>query len=263
MHYGDLTRYMPESRLNEVVHISPRYGYAYVSNAKAACSTIKLYLSRAEHGDATFSPGNVHRRERLPLLRPCDVSADLRADILAGRVFVFSFVRHPVERLLSAYADKIQGGKPEKREILQALGRPARPLRQPVTLRAFVEAVLSTPPRHLNAHWRPQVYNLLWGKLPYSFVGKVEALQPDLAEVRGRLGLPDYDLECRNVKAAAAPGIGDLEPDLLDGLLRLYAWDFRAFGYRPSGLRARAVVFRASRGPLWSRRQWSRPVNRE
>jgi len=61
------------------------------------------------------------------------------------QALTFHVVRHPLERLLSAYRDKLESGN--NTHYYPIFGK--------VTWRQFVNLVLSTPAEKLDEHWRP------------------------------------------------------------------------------------------------------------
>ena len=62
---GALRRYFPGGGCARRVQPLPGHGCVYVKNAKAASSTILLWLHRIHAGDHGFDPGNVHRDHQL------------------------------------------------------------------------------------------------------------------------------------------------------------------------------------------------------
>lgn len=224
-------------RVSHTFLISERDGYVYVSNPKAACSTVKLYLSRCERRDPAFRPKSIHHRASLPHLRPGQLAPARRETIQDGGFLVFSFVRHPIRRVLSAYADKIRGRTPQKAEILAALGLDPADRGQTVSFDAFVGVICDQPPAELNPHWRPQTLNLVPDILRYDFIGRVERFDADLEEVRARLALPDYPVENRNRKAARIEADTLMTRDIEAKLADLYARDCQVFAYDPGAWR--------------------------
>ena len=89
--------------LDGAILASRRLPYIYVQNWKCGCSTIKSTLWAAEHANGTaVAPGHPHQRiADYPF-----VNDPGRWDG-AGREFVFTFVRNPFARMLSAYLNKI------------------------------------------------------------------------------------------------------------------------------------------------------------
>ncbi len=231
MTYANLKHRFGWQRIRNVLHVSRRFNYVYLSNPKAACSSIKQYLSQAEVDDPELSPRDVHDRKYLPLLHLGQLEADEREGICDGRFFAWTFVRDPIRRAVSAYADKIAGSKEQKAEILEALDRDPKNLSQPVTFDEFVSVIVSQPPETLNPHWRPQIFNLTPDLIPYQFIGRVERMDRDFNEIKRRLAMPDYPLPKRNVKTARL-NIDELMTDHnRKRLCILYSNDLRRFGY--------------------------------
>ena len=229
-------------RVRNAFLLSRNDGYLYVSNPKAACSTLKLYLSRCELRDPDYKPASVHRRKCLPHLHPFSLAPNEREALPGEDVFVFSFVRHPIARVLSAYGDKIHGRTQQKAGILRALNLDPEDLAQDVSFDAFVGVIAEYPSAELNPHWRPQVHNLVPDLLPYDFIGLVERFDADLGAVRTRLGLPDYAMSTRNRKGGRLDPEALMTPELEAKLTRLYDRDFETFGYDPGSWRRRAVA---------------------
>jgi hypothetical protein len=226
-------------RIRNAFLLSRTDGYCYVANPKAACSTLKLYLCRCELRDPAYKPASVHRRKCLPHPHPMKLAPDAREALVNGEVFVFSFVRHPIARALSAYVDKIRGNARQKDAILRALGRDPADRSQAVSFDAFVGVIAEHPPASLNPHWRPQVHNLLPGLVPYAFIGRVERFGADLEALQARLGLPAYPMTARNRKSGRVDPEALMTPALESKLTRLYERDFEALGYTPEAWRGR------------------------
>ena len=89
----------------------------------------------------------------------------------------FSFVRHPFDRLVSAYTDKVLGHASGAN--LSSLAGKSFP--------EFIDHVLqdarrcgSNPACHVNNHWRPQYMECLHCDFDYDVVGKVETFADDV-----------------------------------------------------------------------------------
>ena len=220
-HLNRLTSVLPARQVDQGLHISRRHRAIYVQNPKAACSTIKLALQRAEGGDPGYEPEtNVHDKARSPLASPSDLSAEEFQGLLRDGV-VFSFVRNPFDRLLSAYANKIV--RPQKRGRFREQAGFA-PDTCP-SFERFVDALATQEPAHFNPHWRPQTINLLLDDLTYQRIGRVETFDDDWARLSAETGLPQA-YERRGRKEEKPP----LE-DAYTPRLTIFHRDFEAFGY--------------------------------
>ena len=164
--------------------------------------------------------------------------------------FKFTFVRHPLPRLVSAYANKILRAETvawptiraiQARQDSAGLGIVERYLKlrsaarrrdltdaeaqRGATFREFVEYVATEPPSSLEPHWRPQ--HPFLGGLSFDFIGRLEQLQADFATVQRTLGL-DLPLPQSNRSSYAAAGDGetvaDWEASRLRALPVLPAW---------------------------------------
>lgn len=231
MKYQQIRERLGAQRFRNVMHISRTYNYVYVANPKAACSTLKLILSQAEINDPDFTPESLHQRKYLPLLTPNMLTERERRALFDGSRYVFSFVRHPFKRAVSAYADKILGNKQQKREILEALGKQDEKNNYPISFDDFVAVIADQDPATLNPHWRPQSLNLATDLIRYDFIGRLESFDADMAQVRARLQLPVFDTPHKNRKSHKTAAIQGVSAATRIKLETLYADDLQAFSY--------------------------------
>jgi len=241
MEYHEVRERLGAQRFRNVMHISRTFKYVYVANPKAACSTLKLILSKAENNDPEFTPQSLHNRKHLPLLTPNKLTRMEQGALFDGSYYLFSFVRHPFKRALSAYTDKILGNKKQKREILEAMGKADEKLNYPVSFEEFVVVIADQDPATLNPHWRPQTLNLATDLINYDFIGKLENFAADLAIVRARLKLPDFGIPHKNRKSHKATAVQAVSPATRQQLEKLYAADLQAFSY-DSGIELKTVT---------------------
>ncbi len=227
-----------KQRLINVVYVSKQNRYIYISNPKAACSSIKLFLSRCETNDPEFTPEAMHRKKHLPFDRIADLKSELSHN---SDYYTFSFVRHPLRRAVSAYVDKIIGNKPQKKEILAKLGVDEEQLAHPVSFNEFVKVIIQQRPESLNPHWRPQVYNIYPDICRFDFIGKLESFNEDFENVKRAIGLPDFPMKKMNIKAGKTDPGQFLTPINRFRLARLYAQDYLTFGYRSQDIEYVAV----------------------
>ena len=175
----------------------------YVRNPKCASNSIQKYLTDAGGADA-------RKRQEYPL-----------PILVNSRYFVFSFVRNPWERLLSAWLSKIREGS--------FLGLADHEL-------TFVELVSCLENLRadgkfdsVNMHLRPQTTILSIAEL--DFVGRVESLEQDLHRLSDDLGIARVPLLRLHAFRADLVSQELYTPELVDRVARLYAEDITAYGY--------------------------------
>lgn len=163
--------------------------------------------------------------------------------------FKFTFVRHPLARLLSVYLDKFEkvhqksASAPNsfwlgfasyiKSAVLD--GGYAESSWHELTFGEFVRFVCQQRPEWMNEHWHPQV-QLLAG-LGYDYVGRFEDLAAGSDYVRFKTGLgcqlPSAQ-EAGIAKTSAGEQLVAYYTPELEAMARAkFAADFRAFDYQP------------------------------
>ncbi len=129
-------------------------GIEYAMVAKSACTSIKAAILTT---DGQSVPGDIEKIHDNPWWHPKECDPKIR----------FTFVRHPLDRLVSCYVDKVQSGRSHQM---------GASLSADCTLREFVSFIVNRIPR-ANAHYAPQS-NVLYGK-KLDFVGRFENLEND------------------------------------------------------------------------------------
>ena len=94
----------PGAQLGRSAIISPAHRVVYINNPKCGCSTLKLLMYRAHLNDPDFDPPNVHTIDVTP--KPREYGWPETSRLLTGGGYVFTFVREPVARAISAYSDR-------------------------------------------------------------------------------------------------------------------------------------------------------------
>jgi hypothetical protein len=231
----DIAGAAPVGHLVRAMHISLKNNFVYAATAKCGCSTIKKTLIRLELEDDAlefFDPEDIHRREFSPFLTPLQIP-NISKFLSNGNTFRFCFSRHPFERILSAYLDKIVRNKPEKAQIMAQLGKEPNSTEQ-ITFAAFVDAVVDQPVEKMDPHWRTQYHQTFQDKISYDFIGRVERLETDLLIVGEKLGVDIgayYSEETRHM-TNARNYIGDFfTTDIRRKVAVKYAIDFEYFAY--------------------------------
>ncbi|CAF4522612.1 unnamed protein product, partial [Rotaria socialis] len=173
------------------------------------------------------------------------------------------FVRHPFERLASAYKERIATlardriqPEPEydvMREMICRRRKLAREFRQPFqksdgcngtipSFEEFIRYILVNTHKpaviaRMNYHWKPYSVLCQVCKFKYNFIGKYEMFNDHFAHFLKRFNLSDWNIQ----KPNGASGLTKwdyqkfyltLPDELICPLIRLYDEDFRLFNYR-------------------------------
>lgn len=207
---------------------------------------------------------SIYQKSALPYIRLRTLSDP---SILFSESFTRAiFVRHPLERLASAYVDKIGTIKGEPLSLYDTLRRgicrkyalsyltPTQhqfynshtyienQLNEPCaqiipTFEHFVEYIMATSAQG-DVHWKP--YSSLCNActLKYNFIGKYETIEEDLNILRSKLGLNSTELSTQNhfstgkTKENYKLMYSKLSNDLICNLKNFYHDDFKLFDYR-------------------------------
>lgn len=220
-----------------VVHrsmVSNEWGYCYFRIPKSAGSTIARSLA---YYDPTrvYNPAEDIRGKQIKK----DASYLLAAKTwsLAGLVrkyFLFTFVRNPYTRILSAYLDKIARLENTAFQSTRDRVMTFSDTRRDLTFETFIR-YLEKEGLYKNPHWIPQI-----GLLPVRvdqihFIGKVENLDNDLRQVMNRIYGEGVYQESLTRQHGRTDSTGKMmqyyDRKLLDRVYQLYQLDFASFSY--------------------------------
>ena len=160
---------------------------------------------------------------------------------LAKSTVSFSMVRHPFERLVSAYQDKIvDNTDPSYTHIASKLKREYGE----VSFHSFALYVLDTakhmcrpPPArcHLDVHWRPFYARCAFCTTHYKVIAKAETFSTDLEQIGRLAGIHFPTLVTHHssgdTSELAATYFRQVPVDVVDELAHLYKPDLAMFGY--------------------------------
>ena len=139
-------------------------------------------------------------------------------------ISVFTFVRHPFERLVSAYNDKTNTEK--------------------VSFTRFVEKVLKRfDEQRVDIHWKLFIHNCHHCFVPYNIIGRMETFQEDvqyiilkhklenILPIKTTLQFRSLNSSKRDSKKEALEKFSQLNQTVIEKLYNLYQLDFELFGY--------------------------------
>jgi hypothetical protein len=206
----------------------------------------------------------VYQKTALPYTRLRTLSDP---SIVVSASFIRAiFVRHPLERLASAYADKIASLKAEPFSLYDSLRRQIcrkfpssyltindrkfyynnnkveKPMNEPCekvipSFEHFIEYIMSNSAQ-IDVHWQP--YSTLCNAcaLKYNFIGKYETMQEDLTSLRSKIGLNSTDWNVNNHFSTGKSKenyqlmYSKLSNSLICNLKDFYKEDLKLFDYR-------------------------------
>lgn len=196
--------------------VVPELGMYFVPTPKVANRSIKAAVASVVRPDYRGDP-HLAGWEYRPV-------STLRRTGLHG----FGFVRNPLDRLYSCYAQKIVLYARLRRMpiIFWRYGSTFRP---DMTFEEFVHAVAGIPDRIADEHFRSQ-HRLLYfrGEPAVDFIGRFETLARDWEVLRSRFGLPALE----HYNASPHKSYRDAyTPELARQAAARYKADIRLFGY--------------------------------
>jgi len=161
--------------------------------------------------------------------------------------FKFMFVRHPLNRLFSAWDDKFRNDMPSMHKVFGILilkkyrkNQPAYPRGNDVTLVEYFKYLVDTPNTKLNEHWVPSFELCQPCHVDYNYVGKFEDMENEAATLLKLLGLSENVTYPTPHPFVIARQMSDdakikewhkVSPKLFQEVLKKYALDFSLFGY--------------------------------
>ncbi|ROT72651.1 chondroitin 4-sulfotransferase [Penaeus vannamei] len=236
---GRLRTWLPQA-----LYYSQKYNILGCLIAKAGVTTWKVHLNRMLGRD-----GNLENTDDIKAIKMMPLSKLTRL-VIAGDVTRVINVRHPIDRLVSAYKNKFYNGQPtipgEKftnffQKAQKLLGRPwQRGTATSISFPEFLQYVLEESKSGLstmNCHWRPIHSVCLPCTAKYKYIMKLETIEEDLAFLKEELDIREMNVTLKmNVNKKQEGRTSDdyfrgLPVDLLAGVRRLYEYDFTLFDY--------------------------------
>ena len=168
----------------------------FLRNQKCACTqATQLLYAYANNGKSYH--GNVHRANKG--IFPARYNWELIKPVLSSHsAFTFTFVRHPVDRAVSAFrnffVDKANIARHKHVPHMEAHGYTAENsnTRNFDVFLDYVEHTLLIDPVRCDTHWRLQVDNIAFPDVSYDLIGRVETFDADIVRVFQSVGRSDF-----------------------------------------------------------------------
>lgn len=223
---------IPEVARNSRIDVSLRARFVCWRVPKAANSTVLRTLMAHDPGRRGDLPEDSMRESKKRAYAHPLEHGRIAAGIARRRNRRIAFVRHPVHRLVSTYADKVEGRKRTAAPYFAWLGAAAP------SFSSFVR-FLEDGRLYDDPHWAPQVA-LVPDVRSLDVLGKVERIEDDLRRAieliwpeQGWLGVQTWVPHATGAPDRATSLVDETS---LERISFLYAADFAAFDYplRPS-----------------------------
>ena len=239
------------------IFVDDKHGVMCCFVAKVACSTWKYIMINATGRVNDVPRGRIAIHSR-PYMRTVGlhVLSDYTPEEIEHRLknyYKFMLVRHPFDRLSSAYREKFGSenhyyhkalGKGIIKKYRKNASKESLETGNDVTFREFVQFVLDGKPPNYNDHWK-RFYEVCDPcRVKYNHVGKLETMSEDARIMFPILGLspdttlPEWNVNLHSHRYDIARGknlsyvFDGLPPEDVTRLMRIYDLDFRLFGYQ-------------------------------
>lgn len=213
-------------RINRRIAVNRTDGYIYFRIPKAANSTVIRNLSNIE-SDAAFDVSAA----KHGFIRPSQLWW-WETRNLERRFYLFTVVRDPYSRVVSAYLDKVERSKRQSK-VRSRLGLGAD---EPISFEQFC-TYLEAGGLNDDAHWARQVDLIPCDPSLLHAIARVESLNADLPPILHRAtGKPVSEFQTHSPhRTGAAERMHKVYNRQTASRVRdLYMADFKAFGYDPN-----------------------------
>ncbi|XP_018763217.2 carbohydrate sulfotransferase 9-like [Serinus canaria] len=239
----------PRSKLDSHVanqlFVEHKHKFIYCEVPKVGCSNWKriIFLLQSDlNAEASeIEHDNIHHTSLIKRL--VSYPPALQKEFLSNYTKVM-FTRHPLERLVSAYRDKLLHSEPFYSTTIaneiRAMFRKNKNSPEKVSFQEFVNFIIAKPPHTLDIHWKPMFLLCDPCNIHYDIVGKYETLGLDSEHVLKVIGAPKslqypslkrYGSEKRTDGDITLEYLRQLTSEQIEKIKKLYEMDFFLFNY--------------------------------
>lgn len=205
---------------------------------------------------SSFKPNGRILEKKDQFIRGFDVSDKAMRHLKKNKFFFFSFVRHPFERLVSSYMDKIirLGDQWYKTVAPDMTGNRLQNekyrkvahqwYQEDHSFSSYVDLVLNrySKGKVLDMHWKPMYDHCNYCYFKYDFIGRMETFNEDVKYViktnalEDKISIKDSEFQANSVgngtnTLAKELFHKNLSRDQIENLYQYYKMDFELFGY--------------------------------
>ncbi|MGH2760705.1 MAG: sulfotransferase family protein [Actinomycetota bacterium] len=202
----------------------PDHGLVYVKTPKVATGSVVAALTSFAAGEHAVDEQRAIEQVAAATARYQRGAFAPEIRRLAKTAFTFSFVRNPLDRLLSAYTHQKRLRQVESKTIFVQHG-----IAFDATFPEFVESIAELPDDSCNVHVRSQHKFVCDADGPLvEYMGRFERLEDDWSVLQSRFGLPGLPIrhasDHRPYTESYTPALARLAADR-------YRRDIELFGY--------------------------------
>ena len=238
---------MSEVKLKNVLFhmlVNDEHGILYCYVPKVACSNWKRVMAVLDHKAKNVDEIKFVDHDGVKRLRRySDDEIQYRLD----NYFKFMFVREPLQRLVSAYKDKLTGNNryytavtvnPIIKRFRALTGKGNEVHRPGATLEEFFMHLDSKPTRAMDEHWMPMNELCKPCAINYDFIGTIETIDEDSEELLEELNLRKvvhFPKQQKMYKNKTGPTTKELlnetPKELIQKIINKYRLDYELFNY--------------------------------
>ncbi|XP_068017526.1 carbohydrate sulfotransferase 8-like [Melanerpes formicivorus] len=222
-----------------------KHKFIYCEVPKVGCSNWKriIFILQSDFGAEASEIEHDHIHQ-TPLIKKLEAYSPATQKEFLGNYTKVMFTRHPFERLVSAYRDKLLHSEPyysvTVANQIKAMFRKTNQTSEKVSFQEFVSFILANPPNSLDIHWKPMFLLCDPCNIHYDILGKYETLGLDSEHVLRVIGAPKslhypslkrYGSEKRTNGDITLEYLRQLNSEQIEKIKRLYQMDFFMFNY--------------------------------
>ncbi|NWI93178.1 CHST8 sulfotransferase, partial [Pitta sordida] len=234
-----------DSHVANQLFVEHKHKFIYCEVPKVGCSNWKrtIFLLQSDLNAEASEIEHDHIHKTSAIKRLVSYPPAIQKEYLNNYTKVM-FSRHPLERLVSAYRDKLLHSEPyysiTVANEIRAMFRKKQNSSEKVSFQEFVSFIIAKPPNALDVHWKPMFLLCDPCNIHYDILGNYETLGLDSEQVLkvigapGRLQYPSlkrYGSEKRTNGEITLEYLRQLTSDQIEKIKRLYKMDFLLFNY--------------------------------
>ncbi|KFV04613.1 Carbohydrate sulfotransferase 9, partial [Pterocles gutturalis] len=234
-----------DSRVARQLFVEHKHKFIYCEVPKVGCSNWKrtIFLLQ-EDLNAEASEIEHDQIHQTSLIKKLVAYPPATQKEFLNNYTKVMFTRHPLERLVSAYRDKLLHSEPYYSTTLaneiREMFRKNKNSSEKVSFQEFVNFVLAKPKNALDIHWKPMYLLCDPCNIHYDILGKYESLGLDSEHVLKVIGAPEslqypslkrYGSEKRTNGDITLEYLRHLNSEQIEKIKKLYQMDFFLFNY--------------------------------